>query len=248
MSFCKHCVTGVTHEGTPKGKWEKIGGVDCYVGTPTVDYPKDKAILYLPDVFGPRLINAQLLIDDFAANGFKTIGIDYFDGDGVPVAEMEAGNYDIMPWFAKHGYDKSQPYTEKVIAALKEQGITTLYASGYCYGARIVFNLAFENVFKACAVAHPTLLEAPKDFEIYLAKSSAPLLINSCEIDPYFSHEAQAKADEILGEGKFEPGYKREYFPGCTHGFSVRGDMSNPLIKAGKEGAFNATVEWFLKY
>ena len=34
------------------GKWEKIGGVETYVATPTVDYPKDKAILFLPDVFG----------------------------------------------------------------------------------------------------------------------------------------------------------------------------------------------------
>jgi len=43
-----------------QGKWEKIGGVDCYVGTPTCEYPKDKAILYLADIFGPQLINAQV--------------------------------------------------------------------------------------------------------------------------------------------------------------------------------------------
>jgi hypothetical protein len=71
------------------GKWEKIGGVDCYVATPEGDYPKEKAILFLPDVFGPQLNNAQvrmifcaclrcdtnripqLLADDFASNGFK---------------------------------------------------------------------------------------------------------------------------------------------------------------------------------
>ncbi|KAF9523366.1 Alpha/Beta hydrolase protein [Crepidotus variabilis] len=248
MSFCKDCVSGVTHEGTPKGKWEKIGGVDCYVGTPTVDYPKDKAILFLPDVFGPQLINAQLMIDDFAANGFKTVGIDYFAGDAIPVAELEAGKFNIGTWFSKNGFEKSQPLAEKVIAALKEQGITTFYASGYCYGARIVFNLAFENILKASVVAHPSFIETPKDLEIYLAKSHAPLLINSCEKDERFPPEAQAKADELLGEGKFKPGYKREYFPGCSHGFSVRGDISNPLIKAGKEGAFKATVEWFLKH
>jgi len=51
-----------------------------------------------------------------------------------------------------------------------------------------------------------------------------------------------------LGDGKFKPGYKREYFNGCTHGFAVRGDMNNPEVKAGKEGAFKASVEWFLKH
>ena len=81
----------------------------------------------------------------------------------------------------------------------------------------------------------------------YVAVSKAPLLINSC-VDEQFSLEAQATADEILGGGKFAPGYKREYFEGCTHGFAVRGDMSNEKVKAGKEGAFKATVEWFQTY
>lgn len=51
---------GVVHEGTAEGKWETIGGVECYVATPTVDYPKDAAILYLSDVFGVQLINSQV--------------------------------------------------------------------------------------------------------------------------------------------------------------------------------------------
>src|SRR6266436_857052 len=71
----------------PPGKLETIGGVPCYIATPTVDYPKDKVILFLPDVFGIELENAkvcslllcpplllkpqQLLADDFAQNGFK---------------------------------------------------------------------------------------------------------------------------------------------------------------------------------
>jgi len=69
------------------GKLETIAGVPCYVATPTIDYPKDKVVLFLPDVFGIELINAQvrsiphhptlllksrqLLADDFAQNGFK---------------------------------------------------------------------------------------------------------------------------------------------------------------------------------
>ena len=43
-----------------KGKWEKIGGVDSYVATPTGDYPQNKAILFLPDAFGPQLPNNQV--------------------------------------------------------------------------------------------------------------------------------------------------------------------------------------------
>jgi dienelactone hydrolase len=85
-------------------------------------------------------------------------------------------------------------------------------------------------------------------FQKYAAVSKAPLLINSCEVDNAFPLAAQEQADAILGGGKFAPGYKREYFPGCSHGFAVRGDMSDPKVKAGKEGAFKASVEWLVKY
>lgn len=67
-------------------------------------------------------------------------------------------------------------------------------------------------------------------------------------MDQQFPPEASAQADEILGSGKFSPGYKREFFDGCTHGFAVRGDLSDPKVKAGKEEAFKAAVEWFLKH
>lgn len=74
--------------------------------------------------------------------------------------------------------------------------------------------------------------------------SKAPLLINSCTVDSQFPLESSAKADELFA--KFEPGYKREYFEGCHHGFAVRGDLSDPVAKAAKEGSFKATVEWFI--
>ena len=70
---------GVRHEGTAEGElvylilsclafnvppntavlgtYEEINGIKTYVATPKTDYPKDKAVLYLPDVFGLELLN-----------------------------------------------------------------------------------------------------------------------------------------------------------------------------------------------
>ena len=74
-------------------------------------------------------------------------------------------------------------------------------------------------------------------------------MINSCETDQMFPPEASAQADAILGGGKqISELYQREYFAGCAHGFAVRGDLSKPEVKAGKEGAFKATVEFFWKH
>ncbi|KAJ6465153.1 dienelactone hydrolase endo-1,3,1,4-beta-D-glucanase [Mycena vitilis] len=271
MSFCKNCVKGVIHEGNPAGKIEIISrkdgkdGVECYVATPTVDYPKDKVILLLTDVFGLALVNNKLLADAFAENGFKTIVPDILHGDPVPIHAFDPPvnpanpdgpvnpAFDLKKWFANtpgkqngHGQDVTRPIIDEVIGALQEQGVKSFAAVGYCFGGRYVFDLAFDNVISVAAVAHPSSLQVPADLEKYAASSKAPLLINSCPIDEMFPLEAQAKADEILTG--FAPGYQREHFEGCEHGFAVRGDLSDPKVKAGKEGAFKATVEWFLKY
>ncbi|KAJ6465154.1 dienelactone hydrolase endo-1,3,1,4-beta-D-glucanase [Mycena vitilis] len=248
MSFCKDCVKGVTHEGTPVGKIETIGGIESYVATPTVEYPKDKVILFLSDIFGMGLVNPKLLADDFAKNGFKTVIPDILHGDPVPPNALDPGvSFDIPKWFEGGHYQAdTRPIIDKVIEALKADGVKRFAAVGYCFGGRYVFDLAFDNVISVSAVAHPSALEVPGDLEKYVATSKAPLLINGCTVDMMFPLEAQAKADEIFAG--FAPGYKREYFEGCTHGFAVRGDMSDPKVKAGKEGAFKATVEWFLKY
>ncbi|KAI6101210.1 dienelactone hydrolase [Pisolithus sp. B1] len=249
MSLCSDCVKGVRHEGTPEGKIEFIGDVRCYVGTPSGEYNEEKAVLFLPDVIGIDLINAQLLVDDFARNGFKTIAIDYLNGDPVPDNAFTGGKYDFPAWLAKHGNEQTRPNVDKVVTALREQGVKDFGSTGYCFGARYGFDLAFENITKVTVVSHPSLLEVPEDLEKYKRLSRAPLLINSCTFDQRFPKEAQAEADRILGNGEqFTETYRREYFEGCTHGFAVRGDLSKPEVKAGKEGAFKAAVLFFKQH
>jgi len=133
--------------------------------------------------------------------------------------------------------------------------------------ARYAFDLAFQNLVKVTVVSHPAFLEIPKDFMVnalnidfrmqpydlphqkYKELSNAPLLINSCTIDKRFPHDAQVKADEIIGGGnQFTDTYRREYFEGCSHGFAVRGDLSDPKVKAGKEGSFEASVKFFNRF
>jgi len=242
---CKDCVTGVRHEGTPEGTMEKIGGVDCYVATPSSDYPKDKVILFLTDVFGLSLVNNKLLTDGFAQNGYKTIIPDILIGDDLP--EVRGEDFDFNAWRAKHGPESWIPVVDKVVAALKESGVARIGTTGYCFGAPPAFYLATKHESHVTVVSHPSRISV-EDLEKYKATSQAPLLINSCEIDQAFPKESQEIADKIFGEGQFAPGYERTYWEGCTHGFAVRGDLSDPKVKAGKEGTFEATVKFFKKH
>lgn len=248
MSFCDDCFKGCKHEGTPEGKMEDIGGIDCYVATPEGDYPKDAVVLYLSDVFGLSLVNNKLNADDFARHGLRCVAPNLFQ-DALPGDAFEPGKtFDFQTWFARNGIDYSEPRVRKVLAALKAEGVTKIGVTGYCYGARTGFNLAFENEITALAVSHPSLLQVPQDIETLKEKSNVPLLINSCPVDQQFPIELAEKTDAILGNGQYKPGYERTFWEGCVHGFAVRGDLSDPKVKAGKEGAFKATCGWFQKH
>jgi len=88
-----------TNTSAALGTYEEIGGIKTYVATPKVDYPKNKAVIYLTDVFGLEFPNnlvrrppfycseltnpIQLLADDFARNGFKVYAPELFEGDPV---------------------------------------------------------------------------------------------------------------------------------------------------------------------
>ncbi|KAM0751405.1 hypothetical protein T439DRAFT_325541 [Meredithblackwellia eburnea MCA 4105] len=180
------CITGVIHEGSPKGSVNEINGTKTYVSLPTGEYDKSKALLFLTDAFGIELINNKLLADSFAANGIAT-------------------------------------YT------------------GYCFGGRYVVELAWDKTIKVGAVAHPSLLEIPKDLQKLKKTSTTPILWNIAEKDYMFTTAVADQADQILGGNDL---YKRIDYAGVEHGFAVRGDLSQPHIKESMEAAFKNTVEW----
>ncbi|KAH9998000.1 dienelactone hydrolase endo-1,3,1,4-beta-D-glucanase [Russula vinacea] len=233
MSFCKDCISGVRYEGTAEGTYEEINGIKTYVAAPKVDHPKDKAVIYLTDIFGLEL-----------PNNLALVAPDLFEGDPAPPDAL-TGTFDLPTWLGKHSAEHTRKRVRKVIENLKGKDITVYGATGYCYGARLVFDLAFDNVIHAAVVAHPALLE-PKDFDTYIEKSKVPILINSCEEDNTFPKSFAEAADKKF-EG-FAPGYRRTYYEGASHGFAVRGDVSKPTVKAAKEGAFKESVQWFIKY
>ncbi|KAH9890445.1 alpha/beta-hydrolase, partial [Cubamyces lactineus] len=218
----------VHHEGTPEGQFTKVGIVESYVGTPSGDCPKDKVVLFFSDVFGIKRQNNLLLADDYARKGFKVVLPDLFEGDALPEDVLNTGTFNFPSWLGKHGAERVAGIIRTVQDALKAESVTKFAAAGFCFGARPVFGLAFTNEVAAVAVTHPSLLQIPIDLEKYVPQSKAPLLMNLCETDSQYPPEAQAKADEILGSGKFAPGYTRTYWDGCTHGIAVRGDMVRP--------------------
>lgn len=92
------CFGGFRHSGTPRGRLERIGGIDTYISVPLKDSDGEdmdgdvdgdrggggngKVLLYFSDAFG-LYENAFLMMDGFAAKGWVVLGVDYFKGVSI---------------------------------------------------------------------------------------------------------------------------------------------------------------------
>ncbi|CAD6569919.1 MAG: hypothetical protein CYPHOPRED_003653 [Cyphobasidiales sp. Tagirdzhanova-0007] len=167
---------------------------------------------------------------------------EYLQNNPVPQDAMIGVDYDLKKWLGEHPPSTVRPALDVTIAHLRSEGVTDIAAVGYCFGGRYVFHLAFEHAIKVGAVAHPSIVDVPKDLE-KLKASGVPIFFATNEIDPQFPPDSQAQADKILGS-LGEEKYLRKYWAGMIHGFAVRGDMSDAKQKKGKEEALEAAVDW----
>ncbi|GAA5895651.1 hypothetical protein JCM8208_005290 [Rhodotorula glutinis] len=241
MSLGKCCISGFKHDGTPAGKIEQVGGVRTYVTVPQGDYDKEKALLFLTDIFGvDTLPNGQLLADSYAANGYATYVPDYLNGDPVSQEAYQSGKFDLMAWLGKHGQDVTRPYVDKVVAELKSKGVKRVAAVGFCFGGRYVADLVLDDAIDVAMVAHPSLLKVPEDIQ-NLAKKQTPFLWNHATEDVMFNKEQQKIATEIL---KNSDNHREIHWEGATHGFAIRGDPSDPQTRQMADGAFEESVKF----
>ncbi|KAA1073152.1 hypothetical protein PGT21_001613 [Puccinia graminis f. sp. tritici] len=243
MTCGEQCISRFIHEGKPTGVLSTVNNVQVYIATPPEPIPQ-KAILIFPDIYGVHLKNCQLIADRLAGDvNVTTYLLDLFSGDCAP--EPGNGDFVFADWLKGHGPEKVLPIIESVMQNLTEKGVNKFAAVGYCFGGKYVFMTSQKNWIHVGATCHPSLLQIPDDLNNLLETSKVPLLINSCEIDQQFTAEAQKKADEILGDGKYKCGYKRNYYPGATHGFGCRADLSKAAEKEAFDKSFVEIVNWF---
>ncbi|KAF9039635.1 alpha/beta-hydrolase [Hymenopellis radicata] len=225
----------------PQGKNITINGVLTYVSLPKRHFNPRTAVLLLTDVFGLPSPDNLLLADQWAAAGFATYAPDYLNGDAIP----PDGN--VTEWIVRHGEAQTTPPLLAVIDALKEHGVTQIATTGYCFGGLYVTRLVQNNTITVGTMAHPSFLDVPADFELMKAQSRIPIEINNAELDTGFTVTLAEETDELM-VGQYAPGYLRQQFDGVGHGFAVRANASDPVQVAAKDGAFKASLEWFIAH
>lgn len=88
--------------------------------------------------------------------------------NGDPRSEESLGdpNFDRAHWVSKHGPESWQPVIDKVVEALREQGVTRMGTTGYCFGAPPAIYLALKNDSHVTVLSHPSRLAFPDIFEV----------------------------------------------------------------------------------
>ncbi|KAJ5990873.1 hypothetical protein N7522_011080 [Penicillium canescens] len=236
------CTVGVKHEGEAKGGFQQIGDVEVYISHPA-DRSTQRAILLLTDVIGHRFINAQLIADQLAANGYFVVMPDLFHGD--PVLLNRPAGFDLMAWLKGppgHLPNRVEPVIQAVLKEMKSNlGCKRVGAIGYCFGAKYAVRLLQPGLCDVAYIAHPSFVEAEE-----LQAIKGPLSIAAAETDSIFPTSKRHESEEILL--KTGQPYQINLFSGVEHGFAVRGDITKPTIRFAKEAAFMQATAWFNQY
>ncbi|KIW40993.1 uncharacterized protein PV06_06591 [Exophiala oligosperma] len=242
----KCCYQGVKHEGTATGEFSTLGDFEIYTKYPE-NKSTEKGILIITDVIGHRFINANLIADQFAANGYFVMMPDLFHKDPIPLDRP--GDFDIMKWMQGEYSESKTPHTPPTVDPIVDSCLVemrTKYnckkigAVGYCFGGKYVVRHLRPDAGKIDVgyTAHPSFVQADE-----LRDLKGPLAISAAETDHIFPTEKRHETETILKDLGFP--YQINLYSGVEHGFAVRGDPKNRVAQYAKENAFLQAVQWF---
>jgi hypothetical protein len=135
-----------TAVSTPPPSWPRpvtnnanslASAADTYIVYPKDNKSPEKAIIILSDIFG-IYVNAQLLADEFAENGYLAVLPDLFRGDAIKLSDMESGRANLPEWLPKHQTPVVDPIVEATIKYVRgDLGVKRVAGVGYCFGGKV---------------------------------------------------------------------------------------------------------------
>ncbi|KAM0977101.1 hypothetical protein FF1_019991 [Malus domestica] len=214
---------------------EKLGGLNVYVaGSPN----SKLAILLISNVFGYRVPNLRKLAENIAAAGFFVLVPDFFYGDPF----VYDNNRPLAVWLQDHGTDKGFEDAKSIINALKGKGVSAIGAAGFCWGAKVVTELAKSDFIQAAVLLHPSFVTLDDIQEV-----KVPIAIQGAEIDDYSPPELVKQFEQILA-AKPEVDSFVKIFPRAEHGWTMSYNVEDEEAVKRAEEAHRNTLAWFVKH
>lgn len=152
-----------------------------------------KGIVVIGDIFGMHH-NSLRYVDTLGKAGFLVVMPDLFGSKAWPAnawpPDLESKEWGEFSALSKRFDDYHLPKVRKAVELLRQMGCTRIASIGMCWGSRIAFDLAAENLIDAAATAHPSYL-TPEAVTKALGKPMCILL--SKDEGPFDDVEAVAK-------------------------------------------------------
>uniref|UniRef100_A0A0D9WG91 Dienelactone hydrolase domain-containing protein n=1 Tax=Leersia perrieri TaxID=77586 RepID=A0A0D9WG91_9ORYZ len=189
---------------------DSFGGIKSYVAGAA---ESKAAVILVSDVFGFEAPNLRKIADKVASSGYFVVVPDFLHGDPLV---LESTEKPFPVWIKEHGPDKAFEEAKPVIAALKEKGASTVGAVGYCWGAKVVAELAKAHEIQAAVMCHPSFVTVDDIKEV-----KCPIAILGAEIDRMSPPEVVKQFEQVLSS-KSGIGHFVKIFPGVEHGWTVR--------------------------
>ncbi|KAF7813744.1 endo-1,3-1,4-beta-D-glucanase-like [Senna tora] len=218
------------------GHVEKIGGLDTYVTGPA---NSKLAVLLISDIMGYESPLLRKLADKVATAGYYVVVPDFFYGDPY---NPENADRPVLVWLKDHGPDKGFEDAKRVIEALKGKGVSSVGAAGFCWGAKVVVELAKSGPIKAAVLLHPSLVTVDDIKDV-----DTPISILGAEIDKVSPPELVRQFEPILAAKSGVDGHVK-IFPKVVHGWTVRYNEDDPEAVKPAEEAHQDMLEWFDNY
>ena len=81
---------------------------------------------------------------------------------------------DLKAWLDRHTFAHNVARVQRVIQALKADGVQHFGSTGYCYGGRIIFDLVYAGELDVAAMSHPSFIQID-DLEVRSFPSRSPV-------------------------------------------------------------------------
>jgi len=201
------------------------------------DEPAGTGVVILPDVRGLYRFYEELALR-FAERGYRAVAFDYF-GRTVGVGKRE-NDWDYRPHVEQTTPETVQLDVGACVDYLREQGCSSIFTVGFCFGGR--------NSWVAAASGHGLkgaigFYGRSAQILDQVPRMDAPILALQGGADAAISHEENAEFERVLGEhGKT---FELIEYDGAPHSFF---DRKQEEFAEASDDAWRRVLEFIGRY
>jgi len=245
------CCPPGSHPAVAPPKDYKLKGEDVDLDGHTVyvsgkDGKRTAGIVLFPDIFGLDSGRTKQIVDEFAQEGFVAVLVDVF---GKDLFNGDWGK--LTDWVKKYPWDKLNSIVGKLTTYLEGLGVKSFGILGFCWGTYAVVKASASGKFAAGVHFHPSHPKIggifDEDEKAMITAIKCPQLICAAGNDPA-SVKPGGLSEEILNKKDFGKENQFVNFPDMQHGWTNRGDISDPKIAKDVQKAVDLATAFFKKH